>query len=303
MLRRTVPDLLAEYQQFAIPPYPQVFVQIDFEAYLRGRQQPPDSKSDTHVAYFLEDGLWRHVMSFAADDKRGRSPKMLPFVFEDRQPAPPMDARTSRVIEIARQKVSAGIGRDLSPLEFHRMEMGTLPEIDPGAEEEQGCGALDHWSIALAQDFEDEFDDPLATVLVEQRGDVALALAAILLLNRPKNDLVSWEEQPPGFSVIGDRVCEYGTHNTVHLRLDPDRIVRKLKREAVEHARHRRHEVAGHFYHYPKRLKSSCAHEWQEVEERKWRCPKCGLHRVWKEHHLRGDAGLGWVNKHYEVTA
>jgi hypothetical protein len=32
-----------------------------------------------------------------------------------------------------------------------------------------------------------------------------------------------------------------------------------------------------------------------------WQCAKCSGKRWWRKAHERGDASLGWVNKHYVV--
>jgi hypothetical protein len=136
-------------------------------------------------------------------------------------------------------------------------------------------------------------------------GDLKVALCAALLLIRPNLTVVT-EERKPGRKLVLGRPTVFLAHRVVTVRLDPDRLIKRITRACHEErgrARARWHEVRGHYMHNHRAKVSACIHDWREVEPLKWECARgCGGRRAWRTYpEGRGSAEYGVVTKHYEV--
>jgi hypothetical protein len=137
------------------------------------------------------------------------------------------------------------------------------------------------------------------------RGDILWLISFLALINYVD---VTYREAPPaGQYYYNRRNCPYLANRTVTINVSANQM-----REYVDHQlqphfeaeRRRAHEVRGHWRHY--QTSPHCdytEHRWEMFDEHKReRCQRCGTRRVWIEHHIRGDASLGFVEHNYRVV-
>lgn len=96
------------------------------------------------------------------------------------------------------------------------------------------------------------------------------------------------------------------TANTITLNIAPHKLIKYINNQTEEHikVRHRAHEVRGFWRHYLE--KDHCDfgdHDWNCMGDdvNLHHCSHCASRRRWIKEHMRGDAGLGFVEHKYTV--
>lgn len=129
-----------------------------------------------------------------------------------------------------------------------------------------------------------------------------MTVAFFLLLHAPGSP-VALSGQSVRKGVYRGKPVTYAAHHTVEVVLP--RVDRSYLRSLIpsDRASPRRHSVRGHWMHFG--VDRGCTHDWRPVDGDKdrWRCERCGGRRTWRGDFYRGDAGRGFVTKHYEVAA
>lgn len=136
------------------------------------------------------------------------------------------------------------------------------------------------------------------------------SLAGLLLIHRRRGTVVT--DVPASRRMVGHRFRAYAAHSVVGIDLSAGPVSVARTPEGGDRASPRRHGVRGHFVH--RGVADGCPHDWRRLEGdarrfredgseiATWFCGSCDGRRTFKEAHERGDGGVGYVTKTYEVT-
>jgi hypothetical protein len=280
----TCADIVCQQSQFAITPYPNTYIEIDNISSINQFQTPYTDAAKRLGFWFVETG---DIYCISGDEKNAM---FTPFVYH----------HVKDNIE--------GLPADYDVLKKHLL-VGQVSDDLKVDVDRFSTRITDIWDFSLIKDIPREMFEKM---VYECAGTLKRALASVLLLNQRKE--VRLTDVGPRRKIVGGRMRTYGAHSVVSIDISNDPItLRRLARGTEIHMR--RHEVRGHFVHYD--VSTSCDHEWltykNETQSKRdmdraghdiarWGCKHCGGRRVFKESHYRGDAGLGYVSKSYEVT-
>lgn len=145
--------------------------------------------------------------------------------------------------------------------------------------------------------------DAFTTTAIETRGDMRWLITVLAMINHVP---VRYTHRPAtGRFTRRLNTMDYLDSHVVTIEAGRTKTVNILDRAAkhAEQSRRRAHEVRGHWMiaeHGNGR--PGCSHLPISGDGKHALCGKCGAKIVWREHHQRGDASLGFVKKEYEVT-
>jgi len=276
-------DLVCEHSQFAIPPYPNTYIEIDQIAALRvssRREIEPDTARRLGFL-FLESGDL-----YVVSGKEGSHADFSPFRYH------------------IKGETEGNSERDLLLRRFMIGEVADdlMPKVDEFAHR-----LTDVWDFTSTTKL-----DPMLSRIMESecRGQLKRAIAAVLLLNQKRE--IHFVDMPASRKIVKGKLRSYMAHSVVTINLGGRTVRRAFHID--NRASPRRHEVMGHFVHYG--IDEACSHEWEDAVDDetsrrdlervgrvipRWRCVNCGGMRVHKAAHHRGDASKGFVTKRYDV--
>ena len=326
---RDHPAAIAHDQEFAIPPFPRMYVELPYSKFLRtvnkANELLLDSKyDDTEVGYFF-DGPTVYVLSRMRDDPPTDAASMvMPICYRLNKPftlkeelAVCDDLGISRIgIDLLYWGSSYPLTLD-SEAAANDIKNITHPErvLKPHTKILWEMSALrEHHSFEpwYATDVVTR-RDMLAPLIKSAAGDLRNIIAMVLFLNRT-SEVRFDDTMPPHKGWIGPRPAMFLKHNIVRVKLDPKQ--RFIKTYGGHGAWRRRHDVKGHYCHDKVAraqgtghnmipwIPTSSTHEpqWVEYDVNRWRCMVCGGRR-WHRHACsRGSKDKGSVVKTYEVT-
>lgn len=292
------PQMVAKNIEFAIPPFPKMYVELPFLPFYREvTNREPDWRSDTTWG-MLVVGPKVYMVTEAASDP----PVLMPWFYWLNRPW-----KLNEELAVADQ-----IG--LSRKQIDNFFWGeAFPKL---RDEEQRSLRAYHSMWLLASEF---MDSPIAkklwaNVYDTSAGDLRNLVALLLLLNRSGD--YSYEEQvTPQRAMYKAKPRTFLAHSIVRFRMDP--IKRVLGLTGIGGSWRREHDVKGHFCH-DKTARAAHSipsgachrdefgdytHDWQEYGVNQWRCLKCGGLRWWRGYCRRGTRDKGKVKTIYEVTA
>lgn len=278
-------DIVCEHSQFALPPFPNSYIEIDNVASLRvsSRMRIEDGTARRLGFLFTEDGDL-YVCSGGDYQSKG----FLPFRYHRKEAGSggmemPGDHGFLRDFLIG--EVAAGLRPAVDAFSHHVTDIWAVSAVNP--------------SRALIEHMVEEC-----------RGEFKRALTALLLLNQKRG--VAVRDVPPARRLAGGKLKTYMAHSVVSIDIGGEDLRGFFHVDS--RASPRRHEVRGHYVHYG--IDEACGHEWApystpELERRdvdrggkpvpRWRCALCQGLRVRRETFHRGDATKGFVTKSYEV--
>jgi hypothetical protein len=331
---RDIPDLLIREQQFARAPYPVTWIEFPFEPWWREithREPAPDA--DTEIGYLIDND---NVYVVSGNDNAARQlndptfpqVSLLPLYYQLHRPWPlseqldfAMAAKVSRlgldgflwgesIYELIRDPDNPE-----NMLPFDQQPQRILRE-------NHTCSVLPLSELALRAS---NVNDIVYKMVGGASGELRNIIGLLLMMNRPS--LTQYVRDIGHHrTFLRGKLRPYLSHTVVSITIDPLPQLRLVGTPAGEAVEKRRHEVRGAYCHdeaYRKGTKAGCVHEWTEhpdyidealddkrwhtnhggfTEFDNWKCIHCGGHRWWREHHERGNAGIGWVDKEYEIT-
>lgn len=262
---------MIENAQFALPPHPVTYIEIDLK--------------------LLFNGLYK--------DTAPISPKTLAFLITEESIVP--------FIEIDE-------GALLCAFSYHKHKSDRINFVVEGDHEREKFELTK--AILMLGNTHHKLEDPLVLnqewgvgdtygkvnytpdMIKAHIGEFRVALCALLLLNQPNTIHLEPIKSRKNLGINGRK--RYAAHSTVNINLGERKQYKKYFGHVLRSSP-RRHEVRGHFAHY--HCKPNCEHEWPTMpnEDMQWCCKHCGGLRVWRKAHTRGDAGVGFVTKNYEV--
>lgn len=278
-------DIVAEQAEFALPPYPDSYIEIDHAAAIRASSRVDIAEGAAPRIGFLFLKTGEVLVCSGTEDNADFTPFRY-FQIEDGQ-VPTGDVQVS-----VRNFILGEIAVDLRP-----------------AVEEFSHKLTDIWSYELMVDLPENVAVAMAMECV---GELKRALAALLLLNQKKGP--RFTEVGPRRAIRKGKAKTYLAHSVVTIDISAGGV-RGLF-QVGDRATPRRHQVIGHYVHF--NLEEGHTHEWDaystpESEARdmerlgrlvkRWRCKHCDGLRVRREAFSRGDASKGYVTKEYKVTA
>ena len=309
---RDAPEAIAYAQEFAIPPFPLMWVELDarelFTVVARddiaaGLGDPLDPDADATLG-FLYDGPT--VYSVVCTDNIKSGIGIMPYVYRLNQPADPeFEGATAAMMGLSRIGLDAFYwGSALPSLQAHDPSMIRALRAS-------------HTIDLGVKDWRKVLEDPgqlaalrkaTATFVDGAGGDLRNVIAILLLLNRT-SDYTYVDVPIEKGHMIGRTPRALTSYRSIKIHLSPvKKIIRQGKRQGA--AWKRRHDVRGHFCRNKlARLAEQSfgvckgvTHDWNEIDVNQWGCLKCGGLKWWKVPHERGHF-MGAVDAKYEVTA
>lgn len=304
------PYLLADAQDFAIPPFNRMWVELPFKSLFFG--------TNGHAPDPLADELWGvlfdgpEVTVFAGGPRtlttstREIGPELYPVQYLLHRPWTfEQELRFCQVVGINRMSLDNLFWGST----FYRVRsMGDTPEatntvlrslranhsmrLVPGFKTNTEGVMIDHESGHSFGEF----------LLRTAAGDLRTIIGLLIFLNRTA-DMQVHEPVKASQGWVGRQPRPYVSHSVISLRLDPrPRLASVTMGEAQ---RKRLHDVRGHFCHDRRARSASswCAHEhWEETRPLHWECQSCKGQRWWRKEHQRGSFDEGVVVQEYAVT-
>jgi hypothetical protein len=283
---RTMPRIIADAQDFAIPPFEKTWIEFDSRVLFKAVTcKEPDVISDFRLGYLITGPLVRVIVN-SNDEKM--IPEVLPLQYKLFQPF-----SFQQELEFCQKTRISRIALDA-------MYWGSAADVFLNEQDKEGLRSLrENHSIELCclPQIQDRIMDELA---YGQAGDLRNIIAFLLFLNRTRGDIYL-KEVGHAQALVRHQVRPLLKHSVIHLKLNPIPRLRKLI--AGPGVWRRLHDVRGHFCHNKEAKFSGCMHEWEETKPLHWECKlKCGGVRWWRHEHQRGHADKGTVTSHYKVT-
>jgi hypothetical protein len=298
-LLKQEPRIVADAQDFAIPPFDRTYIEIDFKTWYRvlaGKE--PDAHADTRTGYLIVKNEV-HCLSEARDGVG-----LSPIAYRLNQPF-----TLQEEVQLVKQLETSRTALDLffwgeSALAFTRIE-----HVDGRHE-----AHLDHeWqkeglrSLRANHGFSIHAPSSLSlpklwdSFYQGSAGDLRNIIGLLLFLNRTSKTHYETEVPMLPGRWIGRKQATFLKHRVISFSVNP--VPRLLKLAAGESIRRRLHDVRGHLCHNEVARTNNHDHDWQESEANhlKWFC-SCGGLRWWRKQHMRGHEELGLVTSEYRVT-
>lgn len=284
---RDMPRIIADAQDFAIPPFHKTWVEfpfLDFWRVINGRE--PDADADAKIGFLFVGNTVRVVTGGQDEDKEAL---VLPVEYHLWKPLSLED-------EIKCVK-DWGTSRGMLDYVFWGESVNHFRD-DP---DKEGLRALRNNHSMYIPDAAMSKDMLFDRIIMRSAGDLRNIIAMLLFLNRTR-DLQSSREVPHQQAMRGGKPGVLLKHSVITLKLNPGERLQNLV--AGHSVWKRLHDVRGHFCHNKVARESSCMHaEWVEYEPLKWKCEKCGGLRWWRKEHKRGHEEKGLVTSEYRVVA
>ena len=328
---RNNPGIVADAQDFAIPPFDVCWIELPFRAfYTAVTGKIPDATSDEVVGYLFEGPVVTPT-SFATDPTgKGRDWEavLMPMEYILNRPF-----KHREMVELQKEVGISRLGLDLffwgesargwlnnaqvdRDIDFDNLEQAQARQMLYSAstkgEEPGALHALrdNHSFRLITHERYKKPSDVFEALYNGSAGDLRNIIALLLFLNRTQ-DIQIRQEMPWKPQIVNRVPKRLMPHTTIKLRLDPGPRLKSLS--FGNGTKKRLHDVRGHYMH-DKVARRGCLHGaetkdlkefapyWEEYEPLKWRCRHCGGKRWWRREHSRGNEELGTVVQRYSVT-
>jgi hypothetical protein len=293
---RDNPELIANAQDFAIPPYNLMWIEFPYRIFYETiTDKVSDATADEKVGYLFHGPAV--TVASAARRKTGElQPGILPIRYFLNRPF------------TLRQEMDLVSKAETSRAQLDPFFWGEAANkfMDEGKQELRAL--RENHSFELVHSDVMTTPQVFETVLHGSSGDLRNIIALLLFLNRT-SDIQTNTKIGHAQRLIKRKPTPLLPHNVISFKLDPRPRFRKLtiNDEPAYHVR--RHDVRGHFCHDKKARFSGCLHGitqagdasfWEEYKPLQWKCSNCGGHRWWRHEHERGTME-NFVTKEYAV--
>lgn len=301
---RDAPEAIAYAQEFALPPFPLMWVEFDSQELWRtvnvGVDQPHGGWGDRLVGFLIDGPKVYTVAGSDPEHWGGNWASLTPIIYHLNQPGISDVVPEGKGFAHAHVWADIGIDQLFWGSAFNRM--GDDPQL-------QRSLRANHSATMIRALYNDEARSQFLTGCM---GDLRTVLAILLTLNRSKD--IQYVEQPMKTGVLLHRKpVSLVKHRVIKINLSPTKDIIRLGKRAGSSWR-RRFDVRGHFCRNkqarlaenPWGVCKDVTHDWQETGargDRQWGCLKCGGLKWWRSEHQKGNEFAGTVNSSYEVTA
>ena len=297
--------------QFALPPFDDCYIEVNNSLLYQAAGKPVamgkqgEADTDNRVGFLVHkrasDGAWE-VVTFSITHNGDCA--MGPFVYYRYGHRP--SCSLSGLIDIIHRQSRDEYARikAISPqLEvWARLALLLGSGLSELPSEEVRLQIEHEWTMQPT--FEFAWPYRSADQYACSTGDIRNLLCLLLLLNQPQlYKLVSVKHS---HGLYKGRRTVYAGHSVVEISLGQRKLARRIFDNMGPRNSPKRHEVRGHFAHW--HLRDGCTHDWPVLPDigdddtPRWSCKHCQGLRVWREHHLRGDASKGFVEQEYKLT-
>ena len=306
LLTKKTQDLMLKNHQFAIPPTPVTYVQLN----LRVFHEALGAKTSNNLAIF--DGispdervgyLWTPGGLHAFSDSYDQS-FAAPTAFVLKKVQPGYEHITAPIAYspqgYSAEELVANIGNILQETqEWNRLAHLLGSSLHHMPDEETRLAFVYGWAMEPTYNG---LDYSQTRLWLSGSGELRTVIAAILAINQPQVVHLTSVGRSIGHP-LGKRTV-YAAHSVVSIELGKRKQYRRLFVGGT-HAAPRRHRVRGHFVHY--HCKKGCVHDWPIMPDRtdppSWMCRVCNGLRIWKKAFARGDAAKGFVTNEYDIDS
>lgn len=292
-LLRDYPDALLNNYQFALPPYPHLYMEYNIDLFLQtlGTRRPSGQIDgpgrDVQLGFLIANGHQAHVVCKAVDDPQVICTPVAYSLHNDhRMPNGMIDLPARNEADVA-SRMQHLFGTTLN---------NTNATWNPGRISDINARFRSWTERALVTEVRGDASK-VQQILTGSAGELRTMLMMLLWINQPKLFVLS--SRPASRQWVGNKKIAYAAHNVVHLNSTVTK--RSLVQTFSERRGPRRHEVAAFWRNHNK---THCEHDWPLFpdEDGHFHCKKCPQWRVRVKQHERGDATIGFVTKHYEVN-
>lgn len=304
-------DLIVKHNEFARPPYDNIYIEMEDQRRLfgiwKGREAYVDETSDTRVGFLIRNNFMLTISEGPSTrdgilntQKLDHSITLFSVGLNKPQSAGLSmygdDPEIQQVVKAA--YVTGGIRKN------QRNDSPSWEDVAwqvPVQLIKEFSAMYDiRANVIVPNDFDRDEYALFRRACFLGSGDVMIALAALLLLNQ-KTDKITYETVGHSSGIVKGKRTVFKAHSVVKIHLEAKQTMRTLFRQ-MDRAPPVVHDVCGHWVHYGERLK--CEHHWEplDISHDRYRCAHCGLRRTWRKAHVRGTAERGVNTKHYNVT-
>jgi hypothetical protein len=293
------PEAIARDIDFAIPPFPQMYIEYPFPEFyetltpdsIKVKDPLPLEDQDLDVGYFY-DGPRVYVMSRTMGGVNNSHGMLLPLRF-----------RLNQCFSFAEeQQLARSLARTRLDVDnflwgscyYRLMEKGDHAAIR-ALRERHSCEVW--WG-------KDDIMEPqhiLAHLLRTNAGDLRSIVAFLLFLNRTR-ELQIVDEIPPAPGWVRAKPRTLVRHNVIRIKLDPGPMLQRVFKGRAAGGWKREHDVRGHFCADRTYHNAHHDHDMRELDHHHWKCFICGGTKWWRKAHHRGSAKAGQVLTAYEVA-
>lgn len=290
---RNAPELIADNQQFAIAPYPVMYVEFNFPHFyetLTGRTTDPSG--DAVVGYLFDRNT---VYVLAGGNEAELTDRRLPSLI-------PLAYHLNSSWEVQDQLDFC------NEVKTSRMQLDsfTWGETYLELDEIRRRSLRDNHSCSLLLSSDKRLIRAWDILVNSSSGDLRNILIILLLMNSPK--IIEYVSSVPKSKHFKKgKLRQYMDYNVVSININPVDELRRIGGSS-DRSTPRAHGVKGHYcYNASARAGSiaGCQHHWIEFadKESNWLCANCNGVKWFRRDHMRGDASLGYVDKDYVITA
>lgn len=299
-LLKEAPRIIADAQDFAIPPFRQMYLEIPFDTWYETLTGEPNDRSGDRRMGYLIVGSQVRVLVEGADGV-----ELSPVEYHLNEPL-----SLEQEVEFVKRAGTSRIALDLFYWGGSAAAFGTV-RAGTGA---AGVVAYDEWqkeglralranhgfAIHLHRSKLGQIQKIWESFSTASAGDLRNIIGLLLFLNRT-SQMRYEREEPFQQRMLGRRPVNLLKHRTITLHVNP--VPQLLSLAAGEGIRRRLHDVKGHFCHNQAARVNTHTHDWVEAPETalQWHCA-CGGVRWWRKAHKRGSEDKGIVTSSYNVV-
>lgn len=302
-LVRDNPRIIADAQDFAIPPFERTYIEMPFTVWYETiTGKIADATADTHSGYLIVGNTVR-TLAAAKYEQKDSDAGLAPIEYHLNKPWSLEDE-----VQMARDL-------DTSRLQFDMFFWGesflkmrtpmTGDSLDRAIDrqwEQAGIRSLRlNHSFTLQPREGLKLPQLWDSFYNGSAGDLRNIIALLLFLNRTSKTRYEKEVGMQPGRWIGRKQSNFLNHRVISFSVNP--VPRLVKLVAGEGIRRRLHDVRGHLCHNEVARTNGCTHDWIEFADNhlKWKC-ECGGLRWWRAEHRRGHEVKGYVTSEYKVT-
>lgn len=284
---KEVPRIIADAQDFAIPPFAKTWIEFPFLSFWEEINGfPPDDTADAKMGFLITGNRVRIVVG-------GRDEGTAILMPHEYHLWHPMSLE-----EELRFVQKMGVSR----MQLDHLFWGEAANRLTQEKDKEGLRALreNHRLHYIPQNTPADHQI-WDQVILKSAGDLRNIIAILLFLNRTR-EIQIVDAVPHARGMIKNKASTYLSHSKITLKLNPGPLLKKLV--PGEGTWRKLHDVRGHFCH-DKRAREAghlwCSHEWIEFEPLKWTCERCNGKRWWRNEHKRGNDEKGVIISEYKV--
>lgn len=298
------PDIIVDNRQFAIPPFDNMYVELDYSAMIQDEeykiasQAVGESVTKALIGYLILGGTDVYVMGSYEDVFGGSHFGIMPVKYTINHTDTPKDFFSS--IHPIRPftadddfTVLSEFYPNLIPQELMKLLLLTGAVTNHRAVIKNHRSILNTYGVHLNSLA---ISDDVSSALEFSQGQLFWLLGAILLMHQ--RPLVNYVDVPATSRIIKGKRKAYASYKIIEIDLGKVKTIRRAF-QSTPHGSPIGYEIPNHYRHRHG-LEHGCGHEWSSRDEKgHWHCLRCGRLRYMVKEHAAGDSSRGWSHADY----